>query len=121
MDGDIRLSVRDEIRRLCEWKNLTVIQGNVRKDHIHRVLEIPPNMSVSTVVGFLKGRGAIKIFREHGGLRKKYRGMYFRSTGGFVSTVEVNEEQVVNLVRWQQRKDYPEDSQEELSGQGMMI
>ena len=52
MDGDIRLSVRDEIRRLCEWKNLTVIQGNVQKDHIHIVLEIAPNMSVSNVVGF---------------------------------------------------------------------
>lgn len=72
MDGDIRLSVRDEIRRLCEWKNLTVIQGNVRKDHIHIVLEIPPNMSVSNVVGFLKGRSAIKIFREDGCLRKRY-------------------------------------------------
>lgn len=121
MDGDIRLSVRDEIRRLCEWKNLTVIQGNVQKDHIHIVLEIPPNMSVSNVVGFLKGRSAIKIFREHCSPRKRYRGMHFWSTGYFVSTVGVNEEQVVKYVRWQQKKDYLEDSQEELFRQGMMI
>ncbi|MCK9182509.1 MAG: transposase [Fibrobacteraceae bacterium] len=47
MNGDIRLSVRDEICSLCEWKNLTVIEGNVRKDHIHIVLEIPPDRSVS--------------------------------------------------------------------------
>lgn len=121
MDGDIRLSVRDEIRRLCEWKNLTVIQGNVQKDHIHIVLEIPPNMSVSNVVGFLKGRSAIKIFREHGSLRKRCWGMYFWSTGYFVSTVGVNEGQVVKYVRWQQKKDYLEDSQEKLFRQGMMI
>ena len=100
---------------------VTVIQGNVQKDHIHIVLEIPPNMSVSNVVGFLKGRSAIKIFREHGSLRKRYWGMHFWSTGYFVSTVGVNEEQVVKYVRWQQKKDYLEDSQEELFRQGMMI
>ena len=65
MDGDVRFYVRNVIRRLCEWKHLTIIQGNVQKDHVHLVLEIPPNQSVSFVVGFLKGRSAIKIFDRY--------------------------------------------------------
>jgi len=114
MDGDVRFYVRDVIRRLCEWKHLTIIQGNVQKDHVHLVLEIPPNQSVSFVVDFLKGRSAIKIFDRHKELRKKYWGMHFWSTGYFVSTVGVNEEQIVKYIRWQQKKDCKQDNQENL-------
>jgi putative transposase len=111
MDGEIRLFVRDVIRRLCSWKKLEIIQGNVLTDHIHLVLDIPPNTSVSSVVGFLKGKCAIQLFQRFKGLRKKYWGMHFWSTGYFVSTVGVNEEQVVKYVRWQQRKDQEADQQ----------
>ena len=114
MEGEVRLYVRDILRRLCEWKHLTIVQGNVQKDHVHIVLEIPPNQSVSSVVGFLKGKSAIKVFERHKVLRKKYWGMHFWSTGYFVSTVGVNEEQVVKYVRWQQKKDQESDGQQNL-------
>jgi len=116
MDVEVRFYVRDVIRRLCEWKHLTIIQGNVQKDHVHLVLEIPPNQRVSFAVGFLKGRSAIKIFDRHKNLRRKYWGMHFWSTGYFVSTIGVNEEQVVKYVRFQQKKDCEQDSQENLFG-----
>ena len=91
MDGEVRFHVRDVIRRFCKWKLPTIIQGNVQKDHVLLVLEIPPDQSGSFVVGFLKGRSAMKIFDRHKDLRKKYWGLHFWSTGYFVSTVEVNE------------------------------
>jgi putative transposase len=90
------------------------VEGNVQKDHVHIVLEIPPNQSVSSVVGLLKGKSAIKIFERDKALRKKYRGMHFWSTGYFVSTVGVNEEQVIKYVRWQQKKDQESDGQQNL-------
>jgi len=74
----------------------------------------PPNQSVSSVVGFLKGKSAIKIFERHKALRKKYWGMHFWSIGYFVSTIGVNEEQVVKYVRWQQKKDQESDGQQNL-------
>jgi len=53
MDGEVRFYVRNVIRRLCKWKHLTIIQGNVQKDHVILV-EMPPDQGVNFVVGFLK-------------------------------------------------------------------
>ena len=105
MRGDIRLYVRDVLRRLCEWKKLEIFAGNVCKDHIHLVLEIPPYVSVSSTIGYLKGRSAVKIFGKFFGLRKKYWGMHYWSKGYCVSTVGLTEADVVEYVREQQEAD----------------
>ena len=55
-------SLRDIIRQLCEWRNIESLEGNIQIDDIHLVLSIPPKYSVSEVVGFLKGKSAIRIF-----------------------------------------------------------
>ena len=111
MEGEIRYFIRDSLRRLCEWKKLEIVQGNVQKDHVHIILEIPPNKSVSSVVGFLKGKSAIGIFNKFNKLKKRYWGMHFWSTGYFVSTVGLDEEKVVKYVRWQQEKDRRSEQQ----------
>ena len=114
MEGEIRYYVRDVLRELCRWKKVEIIQGNVQKDHIHMVVSIPPNYSVSSTIGFLKGKSAIKIFNKFQGLRRKYWGMHFWSPGYCVTTVGLDEEKIVKYVRWQNKKDQQDDDQQKL-------
>ena len=84
------------------------MEGNVQTDHIHLVLSFPPKYSISEVVGFLKGKSAIKIFDMHAELKKRYWGRHFWAKGYCVSTVGLDEEQIRKYVRWQLKKDYIE-------------
>ena len=63
LKGEVEKSVREIIRQLCEWKKFVILEGNIQKDHIHLVLEIPPKYSVSEAVGFFKGKKCHKDFR----------------------------------------------------------
>jgi putative transposase len=63
--GELRSLVENDIRMLCEWKGVEVIELNVQIDHIHMVYSIPPKVSVSELLGTLKGKLAIKIFKSY--------------------------------------------------------
>ena len=78
---------------------------NIQEDHVHMVLSIPPRFSVSEVVGFLKGKCAIKIFDKHLELKKRYWGRHFWAKGYCVSTVGFDEEKVCKYVKRQRVKD----------------
>jgi len=97
--------VEDILRQLCEWKKLDVLEMNVQEDHVHLLVSIPPKLSVSEVVGFLKGKCTIKIFDKHLELKKKYWGRHFWVKGYCVSTVGLDEEKIRKYVKWQQGKD----------------
>ena len=58
-----------------------MLEGNVRIDHIHLILSIPPKYSISETVGFLKGKSAIEIFDMHRELKRRYRGRHFWAKG----------------------------------------
>jgi REP-associated tyrosine transposase len=105
LKGDVAKSVREIIRKLCEWKNIEIIAGNVQLDHVHLVISIPPKHSVSEVVGFLKGKSAIKMFDKHMALKKRYWGRHFWAKGYCVSTVGLDEEKIKEYVTWQTKKD----------------
>jgi len=105
MQGEIGKTVRGLIRQLCEWKGIEIIEGNVQPDHIHLVLSIAPKYSISEVIGFLKGKSAIKIFDMHLELKKRYWGRHFWAMGYCVSTVGLNEDEIRKYVRWQLEKD----------------
>lgn len=103
--GEIGKSVRDIIKQLCEWKQVEILEGNVQVDHIHMVVSISPKYSVSEVIGFLKGKSAIKIFDTYLEMKKRYWGRHFWAKGYCVSTVGLNEEQIRKYVKWQLKKD----------------
>ena len=103
--GALQRSVEEILRQLCDWKNLEILEMNIQEDHVHMVLSIPPKFSVSEVVGFLKGKCAIKIFDKHLELKKRYWGRHFWAKGYCVSTVGLDEEKVRKYVKWQQVKD----------------
>ena len=109
LKGDLARTVRDIIRQLCEWRNVKIVAGNVQKDHIHLLLSIPPKYSVADMVGFLKGKSAIKIFDQHIELKKRYWGRHFWAKGYCVSTVGLNEEQIKQYVKWQLHEDIKRD------------
>ncbi len=105
LNGTVQRSIGDLIRQLCEWKNLEILEMNIQEDHVHLLLSIPPKFSVSEVVGFLKGKSAIKIFDKHLDLKKRYWGRHFWAKGYCVSTVGLDEKRIRQYVKWQKEKD----------------
>ena len=122
MQGAVRLYVWDVMRRLCQWRKIEIVEGNVQCDHIHLVLDIAPKFAVSSVVGYLKGKSAVQIMRKFPSLRKKYWGMHYWSPGYCVSTVGLDEEKIRKYVRWQQKKDqeYDAAAQQDLFAKGAL-
>ena len=105
LKGEVGRSVRDIIKQLCEWKKVEILEGNVQVDHIHLVLSFPSKYSISEMVGFLKGKSAIKIFDTHLDLKKRYWGRHFWAKGYCVSTVGLDEKRIREYVRWQLKQD----------------
>ena len=75
--GGVGRKTRDWIRRICEWTGVEILEGNVSYDHVHLLLSIPPKMAVSEVVGRIKGRVAIRMYKEIPDIRKKFWGRRF--------------------------------------------
>ena len=117
LDEKVALYVKQQIYRLCNQKQgIEVIELNVQPDHVHLILSIPPKYAVSKVVGFLKGKLALKLFDRFPKLRKRYWGQHVWSRGYCVSTIGLDEERIRKYVKWQNRKDEDADS-----GQGRLF
>jgi putative transposase len=110
--GEIKGLVENDIRMLCERKGVEVIELNVQIDHVHIVCSIPPKVSISELLGTLKGKLAIKIFKTYPKLKQKpYWGDHFWSRGYFVTTVGVDEEIIRRYVKYQEGEDKKEETQ----------
>jgi putative transposase len=102
----LEVSVKDyldkEIRKLSEFKNVEELELNIQKDHFHIIVSIPPKISISEYVGFVKGKTAIKIFQKESELRKKPNcGNHFWARVYFVSTVGLDVELITRYVKYQ--------------------
>ena len=86
-------------------KGYEILEKNVQLDHVHIVLGFPPKLSISEVVGYLKGKSAIKVFVRHEKIKHRYWGRHFWAQGYCVSTVGLDEEKICKYVRWQQERD----------------
>lgn len=75
--GENRVEIGKILRELCNWKQVTIVEAEVCPDHIHMLVEIPPKMSVSSFVGFLKGKSSLIIFERHANLKYKYGNRQF--------------------------------------------
>lgn len=101
-----------DIRMLCEWKDVEVLELNIQADHIHALLSIPPKIAISTFMGFLKGKLAIKVMKSYPRLRKKpYWGNHFWARGYFVNTVGLNEDLIRRYVKHQEEKERREETE----------
>ena len=110
LTGEIGVTVDKDIRVMSEWLGCEVIELNVRMDHVHVVVSIPPKVSVSTYMGTIKGRIAIKMFKSYPTLRKKpYWGNHFWARGYFVNTVGLNEDMIRRYVQFQEKEERKEE------------
>jgi len=113
LTGTIRDFVDNDIRMLCEWNSSEVVELNVQVDHIHLVVSVPPKVSISKLMGILKGKIAIKLFKSYPDLKKKpYWGNHFWARGYFVSTVGLDEEMIKKYVKHQEKEEKKVEEQQ---------
>ena len=104
-----RLEVREILRKLCEWKGVEIIEGEVCPDHVHILVSIPPKMSVSVFMGYLKGKSATIIFQKWGNMKFAYRNREFWCKGYYVDTVGKNTKAIQEYVANQLKADKEAD------------
>ena len=103
-------NVERMVEQLCEWKRAEIVELAVMEDHVHLVVVIPPRIAVSELMGILKGKTAIKLFKRFPGLKERpYWGNRFWSRGYCVSTVGMDEEKIRRYVRYQEEKERREE------------
>ena len=103
--GSLRRHLGEIFRELAKQRGSVVVEGHLMADHVHICLSIPPKLSVSNVVGYIKGKSAIAIARHFGGRERNFTGEVFWARGYFVSTVGLDEEMVREYIRNQERED----------------
>ena len=114
LKGAIGDMVDHDIRLLCEWKECTVEELNVQEDHIHLLVSVPPKVSISKLMGTLKGKIAIKLFKSYPKLRSKpYWGNHFWARGYFVSTVGLDEDTIRKYVKFQEKEEKKAEDQQQ--------
>ena len=99
--GKVRKHVGEVLREVCRQRGIAVVEGHVMPDHIHMCLSIPPKFSVAFVIGFLKGKSAVRIHR-YLLQNKQPKGKHFWSRGYCVSTVGLDEETIRKYIRDQE-------------------
>ena len=82
-----RLEIGAILRELCRWKGVEIIEVRACPDRIHMLINIPPQYSVSQIMGYLKGKNSLMIFDRHANLKYKYRNRHFWARGYYVDTV----------------------------------
>ncbi len=107
--NQIREDIKEILVELCKYKGVEIIEGHMMPDHIHMLLSIPPKYSVSSVMGYLKGKSALMIFERHANLKYKYGNRHFWCEGYYVSTVGLNEETIKKYIAEQEQRDQAVD------------
>lgn len=105
----LREDIKKYIKDLCKWKGVEIIEGHMVPDHVHLLLSIPPKISISSFMGYLKGKSAMMIFEHNGELRYKLDRRNFWATGYYVSTVGLNEATIRKYIKEQENEDIIED------------
>ena len=103
--GKRRLEIGKILRKLCEWKGVNIIEAEVCVDHVHMLLEIPPKMSVSGFMGYLKGKSSLMIYEQWGNMKYKYRNREFWCRGYYVDTVGKNAKKIEEYIKNQLKED----------------
>ncbi len=110
LKGEIKIEVERCIRLFSDQKMCMVEELNVQEDHVHLMIMVPPKVSISVLVGTLKGRTSIRVFNKFKHLKERpYWGNHFWSKGYCVDTVGLDEEMIRKYVKYQNRKDRDHD------------
>ncbi len=100
--GILRKDIGGIFRDLCRQTGIELLEGHAMGDHVHMLLMIPPKFSVANTIGFLKGKSAIRIFREYMQVKRNFTGRHFWARGYCVSTVGLDEEMIRTYIKNQE-------------------
>ena len=84
--GEVALSAREHIRRICMEQEVLVLKGHVGRDHVHLFVSAPPNVAPADIMRFIKGKSSRMLFTEHPLLKKRYWGQHFWARGYFCAS-----------------------------------
>ena len=107
--NQLKVDIRDILKQLCSYKGVEIIEGHLMPDHIHMLLAIPPKYSVSSFMGYLKGKSALMIFDRHANLKYRFGNRHFWAEGYYVSTVGLNEATIKKYIQEQEKQDIMKD------------
>ena len=96
---EYRKDLQEIIRTLCRYKQVEIIEGHMMPDHVHLLLSIPPRISVSSFMGYLKGKSALMMFDRHANLKYKFGNRHFWAEGYYVTTVGLNEATIKKYIQ----------------------
>ncbi len=102
---ELRKHLGEVFKELARHKECEIVQGSLRADHVHILIEIPPKYAVSQVVGYIKGKSAIHIARTYGGRKRNFTGQKFWARGYYVSTVGREEAVIREYIQKQEQED----------------
>lgn len=106
MYGELKREIAEILKKLCEMKQVRLIEGKVCGNHVHMYVAIPPKMSVSEFMSYLKGKSSLMIFDRHPEYRVKGGNRHFWARGYYVATVgNVNEETIIEYIKNQEEMD----------------
>ena len=108
--GDVALRVRELLREIARSLEMTIYAGAVNRDHVHMLIGIPPQVSVSKAVQYLKGKSSHKLLSEFSGLRKRYWGQHLWARGYWVATSGNVTDEVWKKYIEQQKPEEPDDN-----------
>ena len=107
--AQLRESIGSILRELCKYKGVEIIEGHLMPDHVHMLVSIPPKLSVSSFMGYLKGKSSLMIFDKHANLKYKFGNRKFWAEGYYVSTVGLNEATIKKYIQSQYKQDIMQD------------
>ena len=103
--GELRADIGKILRKLCEEKKVEIIEAEACIDHVHMLVSMPPHLSVSQFMGFLKGKSTLMIFDRHANLKYKYGSRHFWCRGYYVDTVGKNTKAITEYIADQLKRD----------------
>ena len=103
--GKVRENLGTLFHELAGQRECTIMEGELCPDHVHMLIRIPPKFAVSHVVGYIKGKSAIRIARDFMGRQRSFKGYHMWARGYFVSTVGIDEAVIREYIRNQEKND----------------
>ena len=103
LTGEVATRVRELIREICTTNYIDIVSGSLSPDHVHLLLSVPPSISVSKIVQYIKGKSGRKVLQEFEHIKKRYWGQHLWARGYFAVTVgNVNTEDVQRYIEQQE-------------------
>ena len=103
--GELRADIGKILRKLCEEKDVIILEAEACPDHIHMLVSIPPHISIAQFMGYLKGKSTLMIFDRHASLKYRYGSRSFWCRGYYVDTVGQNKKKIEEYIRHQLEED----------------